>query len=129
MFTTSLQEATGLNVSRDRIVEIAAIKLMPDGQRICKGPQRLNPTVTMTADVIDVHGISNDDVAGAPKFADVAKEWLEFLAGCDLHGYNAAKFDVPLLRWVGGWVGRWVGGWVGGRVGRWQPSLLVICMQ
>lgn len=63
-----------------------------------KGPQRINPGIRMSDEVIAIHGISEADVADCPKFQEVAQEWHDFLEGCDLHGYNAKKFDVPILR-------------------------------
>lgn len=63
-----------------------------------KGPQRLNPGVPLSEEVTAIHGITDADVADCPRFADVAQEWRDFMADCDLHGFNAKRFDVPLLR-------------------------------
>jgi DNA polymerase-3 subunit epsilon len=52
----------------------------------------------MSAEVTAIHGITDPDVADCPRFEDAAAEWHEFLQDCDLHGYNAKKFDVPILR-------------------------------
>jgi DNA polymerase-3 subunit epsilon len=62
------------------------------------GPQRFNPGFPMSAEVIAIHGIRDADVAQCPRFEEAAAEWQQFLQGCDLHGYNAKKFDVPILR-------------------------------
>ena len=52
----------------------------------------------MLPEVIAIHGISNEELASQPIFNDVAQDWKDFLEGCDLHGYNIKKFDLPLLR-------------------------------
>lgn len=62
------------------------------------GPQRFNPGVPLSAEVRAIHGITDADVAACPRFEEAAAEWQQFLQGCDLHGYNAKKFDVPILR-------------------------------
>ena len=62
------------------------------------GPQRFNPGIPMSAEVTAIHGITDADVAGCPGFEVAAAEWMQFLQGSDLHGYNAKKFDVPILR-------------------------------
>lgn len=54
----------------------------------------------MSDEVVAIHGITAADVAGCPRFEQVAAEWRDFMEGCDLHGYNAKKFDVPILRWA-----------------------------
>lgn len=95
-------EATGLSVTRDRVVEIAAVKVWPDGRAEVKGPQRLNPgreaALRMPAAVVDIHGLTPAMLALEPRWEDVAGEWREFFRGCDLAGYNALRYDVPLLR-------------------------------
>ncbi|KAF6255093.1 hypothetical protein COO60DRAFT_1662897 [Scenedesmus sp. NREL 46B-D3] len=62
------------------------------------GPQRFNPGVPLSAEMTAIHGITDADVAACPRFEEAAAEWQQFLQGCDLHGYNAKKFDVPILR-------------------------------
>lgn len=89
-------ETTGLKIAVDRIVEISIVKAMPNGERKTK-TMRLNPTIPISEESESIHGISNEDVANEPTFADVAKELNQFLQGCDLAGYNSNKFDIPLL--------------------------------
>lgn len=89
-------EATGLDISQDRIVEIAMIKLYPGGQQEEK-VIRINPGINIPEEVIAIHGISNEDVANAPRFEDVAHEIETFIGDADLAGYNSNKFDVPIL--------------------------------
>lgn len=90
-------ETTGVDISKDRIVQIAAIKLHPDGTRDMKETRRVNPGMPIPASASAVHGIYDVDVEGAPSFKDVAEAWSAFIAGCDIGGFNAKKFDWPLL--------------------------------
>ena len=89
-------EATGTDAHRDRIVEIALIKIHPDARREEK-ILRIHPGVRISAEVIAVHGITNEDVANAPPFKDVAISLLDFMEGCDFAGFGIARFDLPLL--------------------------------
>ncbi len=90
-------ETTGTNSRSDRIVEIACVKLHPDGRR--ETWQRLlDPGIPIPSSSTAIHGICDADVAGRPRFANVARELGEFLAGCDLAGYNITGFDLPVLR-------------------------------
>lgn len=89
-------ETTGTNISQDRIVEIAVIKLMPNGETISKA-NLVNPTIPIPAESTAVHGISNDDVVGKPTFKELAKEYAKFFEGADLSGFSITKFDVPML--------------------------------
>lgn len=89
-------ETTGVDSARDRIVEMGFIKLHPDGTRELKN-RRINPGIPIPAVTTAIHGISDEDVADEPKFAQVAKSLKQWLEGCDLAGYNSNKFDVPML--------------------------------
>lgn len=89
-------ETTGLDPKKDRIVEIATIKLMPSGSHIQK-VARLNPEQPIPSEATEVHGIRDEDVADAPTFRRIYKSLFSFLSDCDYTGYNIAKFDVPLL--------------------------------
>ncbi len=89
-------ESTGINVGTDRIVEISFLKIFPDGSEDVK-TLRINPTIPIPPEVTEIHGISDEDVANEPTFADKAREVADFLKGCDLGGYNSNKFDIPLL--------------------------------
>lgn len=90
-------ESTGTSPARDRIVEIAVLKLHPDGREElrCK---RVNPGVPIPAAATAIHGISDADVADEPSFAAYARGIHEFLSGCDFAGFNVRRFDLPLLR-------------------------------
>lgn len=89
-------ESTGLNVATDRIVEISAVKVFPDGKHEVK-TRRLNPTIPISAESQRIHGISNEDVKDCPTFKEIAKSLAQWMSGCDFAGYNSTKFDIPLL--------------------------------
>jgi len=90
-------ETTGMDPSRDRVVEFAAVKLHPDGRRETFRTL-VNPKEPIPPEAIAIHGISDDSVRDAPTFAETARDILLFLAGSDLTGYNIARFDLPILR-------------------------------
>ncbi|MFA5850502.1 MAG: 3'-5' exonuclease [Bacteroidales bacterium] len=89
-------ESTGLNVATDRIVEISALKVMPNGDQEIK-TRRINPTIPISPEAQKIHGISNEDVADCPTFKELAKSLANWMAGCDFAGYNSTRFDVPML--------------------------------
>lgn len=89
-------ETTGVNVGSDRIVEIAILKVFPDyhEENMVK---RVNPTIPIPYQASKVHGIFDKDVAHEQTFKELAVSLKEFLNDCDFAGYNAIKFDIPLL--------------------------------
>jgi DNA polymerase-3 subunit epsilon len=89
-------ETTGLNVGKDKIIELALLKVNPDGSEE-EQVWRINPEIPIAKDAEAVHGISNADLYNEPVFAEVADDILCFIEGCDLAGYNSNKFDLPLL--------------------------------
>jgi DNA polymerase III subunit epsilon len=89
-------ETTGVNLSTDRIVEIAIIKLLPDGSRQVKR-KLINPQMPIPKVTSDIHGITDEMVKDAPTFKQVANEIKVFIDGCDLGGYNSNRFDIPIL--------------------------------
>jgi DNA polymerase III subunit epsilon len=89
-------ETTGTNLGTDRIVEIAIVKILPDGTQSIKR-KLLNPEIPISQTSIDIHGITNEMVKDAPTFRQVANELKQMLDGCDLGGYNSNRFDIPLL--------------------------------
>ena len=97
-------ETTGTDLSKDRIVEIAMIKVNPDGTVEKKPEQRgaehrllINPGMPIPAEATAVHGITNEKVANAPVFKEIAAEIYTWFKGSDLAGYNSDRFDIPLL--------------------------------
>lgn len=89
-------ETTGTQLSQDRIVEIAIIKLNPDGTRATKR-KLINPQMPIPKASSDIHGISDEMVKDAPTFKQVANEVKQFIGQSDLAGYNSNRFDIPLL--------------------------------
>ena len=89
-------ETTGTAISKDRIVEMAVLKLHPDGTKETK-QWRVNPEQPITEEASSVHGITDEMVAGEPTFKELSKEIYSFIQGCDLAGYNSDRFDIPLL--------------------------------
>ena len=89
-------ETTGVDTSKDRIVEISMIKIMPDGEEIVK-TRRINPGMPIPPEATAIHGISDADVADQPLFAQVAKSLEQFVRGCDFGGFNSNRFDLPML--------------------------------
>jgi DNA polymerase III subunit epsilon len=89
-------ETTGVTISTDRIVELAIVKIMPDGSRIAKR-RLINPQIPIPQVTSDIHGITDDMVKDAPTFKQMSNEIKQFLDNCDLGGYNSNRFDIPLL--------------------------------
>lgn len=89
-------EATGIDVAKDRIVEISIIKRFPNGDEDVK-TRRINPGIPIPPEVTAIHGIKDEDVVNCPSFKEVAKSLAAFIEGCDIVGYNSIKFDVPIL--------------------------------
>ena len=89
-------EATGVLVERDRIVQMAAASIFPDG-RVSTWSSLVNPEQSIPPASTAIHGISDAMVAGAPTFAQLAPTVATLLGGCDLAGYNVERFDRRLL--------------------------------
>ena len=89
-------ETTGLNVGKDKIVEISLLKVMPDGEEISR-TELINPGVPIPEEVAAIHGITDEDVRDKPTFAQIADDLMAFIGDADLAGFNSNKFDVPLL--------------------------------
>jgi DNA polymerase III subunit epsilon len=89
-------ETTGINVVNDRIVEIAILKLLPNGNKEGK-TWMVNPEMSIPKGASDVHGITNDDVKDAPNFKTLSNEIYDFMRNCDLAGFNSDRFDIPLI--------------------------------
>ena len=89
-------ETTGINVSVDRIVELSFLKVNPNGSEQWL-TTLVNPEMPIPAKVTSIHGITDEDVKDAPTFREIARNLAAFLEGCDLAGFNAIKFDIPVL--------------------------------
>ncbi len=89
-------ESTGTNRRADRIIDLAIVKIWPDGHAE-NHSFRVNPGIPIPAEATEIHGISDADVKDCPPFREIAPRVLELLKDCDLGGYNILGFDVPLL--------------------------------
>ena len=89
-------ETTGTNLATDRIVELAIVRVSPDGTTITKR-RLINPLMPIPKTSSDIHGITDVMVKDAPTFKQVANEIKQFIENCDLGGYNSNRFDIPLL--------------------------------
>jgi DNA polymerase-3 subunit epsilon len=89
-------ETTGLDLKNDRIVELAFIKVTPQGD-VLERVRRFNPGIPIPPEATKVHGITDADVAGEIPFCRTAKSLVETLEGCDLAGFNIRRFDIQML--------------------------------
>ncbi|MDH6533814.1 3'-5' exonuclease [Parabacteroides sp. 52] len=89
-------ETTGINIVKDRIVEISYVKVYPNGKEESK-TYRVNPGMPIPPESTAIHGITDEDVKEAPVFKEIAKTLASQIEGCDLAGYNSNRFDIPLL--------------------------------
>ena len=89
-------ETTGINISTERIVEIAMVKISPDGTQQIKR-KLINPQMPIPKASSDIHGITDEMVKDAPTFKQAANEIKQFIDNCDLAGYNSNRFDIPML--------------------------------
>ena len=89
-------ETTGIDVAKDRIVELCYIKIFPNGNEESKS-MRINPGIPIPKSASEVHGIYDEDVKDCPMFKDIAADLHKTFEGCDLAGFNSNKFDIPLL--------------------------------
>lgn len=90
-------ESTGLNVIRDRIVQIALIKYSPNIEDPEELEMLINPGIPISKEAMEVHGITPADVANKPTFLQVAHKLEAFIGQSDLAGYNSNRFDIPML--------------------------------
>ncbi|WP_339625118.1 3'-5' exonuclease [uncultured Winogradskyella sp.] len=89
-------ETTGINISKDRIVEISILKVFPNGKEETK-TWVVNPEMPIPPEVTAIHGISDVDVANKPTFKALSKEIYNMIKDSDLGGFNSNRFDIPLL--------------------------------
>jgi DNA polymerase-3 subunit epsilon len=89
-------ETTGTDPQKDRIVEISVLKIVPARQQIHR-TRRLNPGISIPAAATAIHGITDADVVGEPRFDQVADALLAFFEGCDFCGFNLKRFDLRML--------------------------------
>ena len=89
-------ETTGLDLVKDRIIQLSYIKVFPDGREV-RGNELINPEKEIPEEVVKLTGISNDDVKSKPTFKQLAQKIYDVFIGCDIAGFNSNHFDVPLL--------------------------------
>ena len=89
-------ETTGLDLVKDRIIQLSYIKVYPDGHEV-RGNELINPEKTIPNEVVLLTGITNADVKDKPTFKQLATKLCEVFTGSDIAGFNSNHFDVPLL--------------------------------
>ena len=89
-------ETTGVNIAKDRIVEISILKVFPNGNKESK-TWLVNPEMEIPLESSEIHGITNAKIANEPTFKQLAKDVDVLIKGCDLAGFNSNRFDIPLL--------------------------------
>ena len=90
-------ETTGLDKQKDRIVQIALVRLDRNLQIVDHYEAKVNPEMPITEQASEVHGITDDDVKDKPIFKDIHQEVLDRFKGADIGGYNNISFDIPFL--------------------------------
>ena len=90
-------ETTGLSVISDRILQIALIKYKKDGSEPLELTMLINPGVPISEESMAIHGITPKDLVNKPTFQQVSQQLFDFIGNGDLGGYNAARFDIPML--------------------------------
>jgi DNA polymerase-3 subunit epsilon len=89
-------ETTGLDLSTDRAVSIATLKIDLEGKTEEK-KILINPEMDIPKEASDIHGITNEMVAYAPTFKQISKSLFSYFENCDIAGFNSDYYDVPLL--------------------------------
>ena len=89
-------ETTGINIAKDRVVEISILKILVNGNKESK-TWLVNPEMEIPKESSEIHGITNEKVVTEPTFKELAPEIIKMIAGCDLAGFNSNRFDIPLL--------------------------------
>ena len=89
-------ETTGLDLVKDRIIQLSYIKIFPDGREV-RGNELVNPEKPIPDEVAELTGITNADVKDKPTFKQLTAKFCEVFTGSDIAGFNSNHFDVPLL--------------------------------
>jgi DNA polymerase III subunit epsilon len=90
-------ETTGLNVIRDRILQIGLIKIHKNGAPDEELEMLINPSIPISEESMSIHGITPKDLVNKPTFVEIGQKIYDFIGDSDLAGYNHARFDVPML--------------------------------
>ena len=89
-------ETTGLDIVKDRVIQLSYIKVLPNGEEEC-GNYLINPECHIMPIITQLTGISDDDVKDKPTFKQIAKQLDNIFTGCDFAGFNSNYFDIPML--------------------------------
>lgn len=89
-------ETTGIDISKDRIVEISVLKVFPNGTTESK-TWLVNPTIPIPKESSDIHGITDEKIKDEPTFKELASQVYNMIKDSDLGGFNSDRFDIPLL--------------------------------
>ncbi|MDE1207335.1 3'-5' exonuclease [Tenacibaculum larymnensis] len=89
-------ETTGVNIAKDRVVEISILKVFPNGNKESK-TWLVNPEIEIPKEASEIHGITNEKVVTEPTFKELAPQINELIGDADLAGFNSNRFDIPLL--------------------------------
>ena len=89
-------ETTGVDVGKDRIVEIAILKVYPSGEKESR-TWLVNPEMPIPEETTLIHGITDEDVEDKPNFRALAPQVVQMIEGSDIAGFNSNRFDIPLL--------------------------------
>jgi DNA polymerase-3 subunit epsilon len=89
-------ETTGINIVKDRIVQIAYVKVHPNGKEESK-ERLINPGMPIPPESTAIHHITDEMVKDCPTFREIAKSLSAQIEGCDLAGFNSNRFDIPML--------------------------------
>ena len=89
-------ETTGINVSRDKIIEISILKLEINGEKESR-QYLINPEMPIPLESSLIHGLYDEDIKDKPSFKEIARNLAKFLEGSDLGGFSIINFDVPML--------------------------------
>jgi len=89
-------ETTGLDLVNDRIIQIAYIKVYPDGHEE-RNNYLVNPGFEISPEITAITSITNEDLKDQPSFKDLSKKLCDTFIGCDFAGFNSNHFDIPML--------------------------------
>ena len=89
-------ETTGLDIVKDRVIQLSYIKVLPNGEEE-RGNYLINPECHIMPIITQLTGISDDDVKDKPTFKQIAKQLDNIFTGCDFAGFNSNYFDIPML--------------------------------
>ena len=91
-------ETTGVNMSKDKIIQLAVVSVNLVTKKMSKKSWMFNPGMPIPKESTEIHGITDAMVANSPKFSSVAKEIIELMKSGIPAGYNINTFDIPLVK-------------------------------